>query len=59
MKFESFVQTGFPSHLTFFVPLAVSDDLAILGYGIGTNGAGGAGVLQTSGKAMVTPLLDL
>ena len=28
----------------------------MLGYGMGTNGAGGAGVLHTSGKAMLMPL---
>src|SRR5688572_11523636 len=57
MKFESLMQTGLPSHFTFFAPLAVSDDLAMFGYGIGIGGAGGAGVLHTSGNAMVTPLL--
>src|SRR5919106_514675 len=57
-KFESFVQIGFPSAFTFFVPFAVSPDLAMFGYGMGTNGAGGAGVLQTSGNAIVTPLVS-
>src|SRR5690606_40922074 len=57
LKFESFTQTGFPSHLTFFVPFAVSDERAMLGYGIGI-GPAGLGVLQTSGNAMVVPLLD-
>ena len=50
MKFESFTQTGLPSHFTVVAPFAVSDDLAMFGYGIGMGGAGGAGVLQTSGK---------
>src|SRR5262245_37387821 len=31
MKFESFTQTGLPSQLTFFAPLDVSADLAMLG----------------------------
>jgi hypothetical protein len=57
MKFESFTQTGLPSHLTVEAPCAVSDDLAMLGYGMGMGGAGGAGVLHTSGNALVMPLL--
>ena len=48
LKFESFTQTGLPSHFTLIVPLAVSDDFAMFGYGIGI-GPPGAGVLQTSG----------
>jgi hypothetical protein len=43
--------------LTFDVPFAVSDDFAMLGYGIGT-GPAGEGVLQTSGNAIVVPLLE-
>ena len=57
LKFESLTQTGLPSHLTFVVPFAVSDDFAMFGYGIGI-GPAGEGVLQTSGKAIVVPLLD-
>src|SRR5437868_791979 len=57
LKLESFTQTGLPSQVVFLAPWAVSADLAMLGYGTGTNGAGGAGVLQTSGKAILTPLL--
>src|SRR5437660_8803606 len=45
-KFESFTQVGLPSHFTVLLPFAVSDDFAMLGYGIGTGGAGGAGVLH-------------
>src|SRR5690606_33281085 len=56
LKFESFTQNGCPSAFTFFVPFAVSDDIATFGYGIGT-GPAGDGVLQTSGNASVTPLL--
>src|SRR3954470_18559194 len=56
LKFESFTHTGLPSHLTFVVPDAVSEDLAIFGYGIGI-GPAGEGVLHTSGKAIVVPLL--
>src|SRR5262245_47326309 len=54
-KFESFTQMGLPPAVTCFVPCAMSPDFAMFGYGMGTNGAGGAGVLQTSGKAIVTP----
>ena len=57
LKFESLTQTGLPSHLTFVVPFAVSEDLAMFGYGIGI-GPAGDGVLHTSGKAIVVPLLD-
>src|SRR4051812_13267738 len=56
LKFESFTHVELPSHFTLVVPLAVSDDLAMLGYGIGI-GPPGDGVLQTSGKAVVMPLL--
>lgn len=49
---------GSPSHWTDFEPLAVSEDIAMLGYGMGI-GPMGVGVLQTSGKAMTTPLLFL
>ena len=38
------------------LPSAVSLDCAMLGYGIGT-GPPGVGVLQTSGNAIVVPLL--
>src|SRR5689334_1532261 len=31
LKFESSTHTGLPSHLTFFVPFAVSLDMAMLG----------------------------
>src|SRR5688572_27502933 len=58
LKFESLTHAGLPSHLTFVVPLAVSEDLAIFGYGIGT-GPPGVGVLHTSGKHGVTPPLSL
>src|SRR5207245_7153030 len=57
LKFESFTHTGLPSQVVFCAPWAVSADFAMFGYGIGTNGAGGAGVLQTSGNAIDTPLL--
>src|SRR6185503_1602204 len=57
LKFESLTHVGLPSHFTVDAPLAVSDDLAMLGYGIGIGGAGGAGVLHTSGNAVVIPLL--
>jgi fucose permease len=56
-KFELEIQVDSPSHLTFFVPAAVSDDFAMFGYGIGI-GPPGLGVLQTSGNAIVVPLLD-
>src|SRR5450755_1750140 len=55
IKLESCTQVGFPSHITVLVPLAVSDDMAMFGYGIGIGGAGGAGVLHTSGNAEVIP----
>src|SRR4051812_31570893 len=57
LKFESLTHAGLPSHLTFDVPLAVSEDFAMFGYGIGT-GPAGDGVLQTSGNAVVMPLLS-
>src|SRR5262249_16248908 len=56
-KFESCKQIGLPSHLTDELPWAVSEDLAIFGYGIGT-GPPGVGVLQTSGNAVVMPPLS-
>src|SRR2546427_7181849 len=59
LKFESFTQMGLPSHFTFVVPCAVSDDWAMFGYGIGIGGAGGAGVLQTPGNAMGPPLVSV
>src|ERR1019366_6745543 len=58
-KLESLRQIGLPSHFTLELPEAVSEDRAMLGYGIGTGGAGGAGVRQTSGKAVVMPPLSL
>src|ERR1043166_550360 len=58
LKFESSRQIGLPSHFTFLLPFAVSEDMAMFGYGIGT-GPAGDGVLQTSGKACVTPPLSL
>src|SRR5258708_175948 len=58
-KFESFTHGGLPSHVTVLAPFAVSEDFAMFGYGIGMGGAGGAGVLQTSGNAEVIPLLSL
>src|SRR5690606_35267084 len=57
LKFESLTQVDWPSHLTFFVPCAVSLDIATFGYGIGI-GPAGDGVLQTSGNAIDVPLLD-
>ena len=57
-KLESFTQMGFPSALTVEAPLTVSEDCAMFGYGIGI-GPPGVGVLQTSGKAIVTPPLSL
>src|SRR4051795_10891022 len=57
LKFESLTHTGLPSHFTVVVPLAVSDDFAMFGYGIGI-GPAGDGVLHTSGKAIVTPPLS-
>src|SRR5262245_6820738 len=47
---------GLPSTFTVVEPSAVSVDCATLGYGIGT-GPPGVGVLQTSGKIVVIPLL--
>src|SRR5436309_721174 len=55
---SSALATLLPSHFTVDVPEAVSDDLAMFGYGMGI-GPAGLGVLQTSGKAMVTPPLSL
>src|SRR5262245_44916297 len=57
LKFESLTHAGLPSHFTFVVPLAVSDDLAMFGYGMGI-GPPGDGVLHTSGNAVVMPLLS-
>jgi hypothetical protein len=34
-------------------------DEPVLGRGVGTNGAGGAGTLQTSGKEICIPVIDL
>jgi hypothetical protein len=34
----------------------VSDAIEMFGYGIGTNGAGGPGVLPTHGKLMLFPV---
>ena len=31
LKFDPSMHTGFPSHFTFFVPLSVSDDIAMFG----------------------------
>jgi len=51
---------GFPSILTFLLPFEVSEDFEMFGYGIGMGlGEGGAGVLQTSGKALAIPELLL
>src|SRR5258706_2044924 len=44
-----------PSVLTFVGPCEVSADFPMLGYGMGIGGAGGAGVLQTSGKTGLMP----
>src|SRR5438034_11522936 len=49
---------GLPSMVVCALPWAVSADLAMFGYGIGT-GPAGVGVLHTSGKAMAMPSLDL
>ena len=57
LKFESLTHAGLPSHLTLVVPFAVSEDFAMFGYGIGI-GPPGDGVLHTSGKAVVMPLLS-
>lgn len=46
-----------PSVVTEVGPELVSADLPILGYGMGT-GPAGVGVLQTSGKIGLVPLLD-
>src|ERR1044071_2430224 len=59
LKLESFKQIGLPSQVTVELPLAVSEESATFGYGIGTGGAGGAGVKQTSGNDVVTPPLSL
>src|SRR5687768_3134912 len=48
-----------PSVFTFDGPLDVSDACPMFGYGIGMGGAGGAGVLQTSGNTMLMPPLPL
>ena len=56
-KFDPCSMTGFPSIFTEELPCAVSEDCAMLGYGIGI-GPAGEGVLHTSGKAVATPLLD-
>src|SRR5664279_3648354 len=49
-----------PSVVTVLGRCDVSDDMPMLGYGIGTGlGAGGAGVLQTSGKTIEMPLRPL
>jgi hypothetical protein len=48
-----------PSVLTVPGPDDVSDDWPMFGYGIGIGGAGGAGVLHTSGKTMLMPPLPL
>src|SRR5690349_3893610 len=48
-----------PSVLTVVGPCDASIDRPILGYGIGTGGPGGAGVLQTSGKTVLMPPLPL
>src|SRR5215218_4792904 len=44
-----------PSSFTVVGPPEVSAALPMFGYGIGMGGAGGAGVLQTSGKTMLMP----
>jgi hypothetical protein len=49
---------GLPSIFTFLLPLEVSLDCEMFGYGIGI-GPAGDGVLQTSGKAVATPELLL
>jgi hypothetical protein len=47
----------FPSVFTVDGPLEVSEDWPMFGYGMGIGGAGGAGVLQTSGNAGLIPPL--
>jgi hypothetical protein len=56
LKFEFLSMIGFLSILTVLEPLAVSLDWAMLGYGMGI-GPAGVGVLHTSGKDMVIPVL--
>jgi hypothetical protein len=50
---EPFTIVFLPSIFTLseHVPPSACVGIAMFGYGIGTNGAGGAGVLQTSGNA--------
>src|SRR3954466_14432211 len=48
-----------PSVVPLVGPPVVSEAWPTFGYGIGTGGAGGAGVLQTSGKTMLMPPLCL
>jgi hypothetical protein len=54
--------TSLPEIFTVEDPSVVSEDMPVLGYGIGTPGGGGVcgGVKHTSGNAqMVLPLPDL
>jgi hypothetical protein len=50
---------GFPSQVTLLLPLDVSCDIAMFGYGIGIGELGGAGVKQTSGMKETVPPLSL
>src|SRR4051812_2705578 len=59
MYFAPFTIGICPSHVTVVGPCDVSDDWPMLGYGIGIGGAGGAGVLHTSGKTGLMPPLPL
>ena len=57
-KFEPLSMIGLPSTLTVLLPMAVLQDMEILGYGMGTTG-GPHWVLQTSGKLVAMPPLSL
>lgn len=50
MKYEPLIATFFPSNVTVVVPFCkLSPDVPMFGSGVGTNGAGGPGILQTFG----------
>src|SRR5690606_38607564 len=59
LKVAPLIATGLPSNLTRLLPLLrLSPDCPMFGSGVGTNGAGGPGILQTLGiVAAAMPLL--
>jgi hypothetical protein len=57
LNVDFFSMIFLPSASTVLEVSAASEDRAKLGYGIGIGGAGGAGVLQTSGKTGDWPVL--